>query len=283
MTRVEKVSLAVMIVCLAVTAVLTAPPMIGVSDATSGVVTVLAGFVFTILHGRLAIGATRLAVFVAIAVMVSFTLEAIGVATGWIFGNYYYSDSLGPKLLGVPLATQAAYVSMCYASLNTARVILGVFGTPKGWGNIGVAFSSTFIMVNWDVALDPYQSTVFGHWVWPDGGAYFGVPMHNYAGWFGTVFTLMLLYMIYERRNPLPAPSGIARTRWFWAQPVIFYGLIAVGIIIAPLVGGLPDPIAAPEHYTGPITTLQYSLTLVAMFVMGTPVVLALTRLMVKE
>jgi uncharacterized membrane protein len=279
----EKIMIPVVVVCLVITAVLSFGPLLGVSNVTNAIITILCALVFTVLHGAIALGWGRLAIFVALAVIVSFISEVIGVATGWIFGNYHYTDNLGPKILGVPPITQTGYVSMGYASLIIARVILDRLRTAKGWGILAVPFCAAFVMVSWDVAMDPVQSTVGGDWIWHDGGPYFGVPLHNFVGWFGTVFVLMLLYMAYERTNPLPKPSGLTDRQWFWSLPVINYALIAVGVVLFPFVGGLNVPIAVPQNYAGSPSELQYSLSLVATFVMGTPVVLALSRLMLKE
>ena len=42
-------------------------------------------------------------VFMAIAFVVGFGAEAIGVNTGYLFGDYSYGTNLGPKFLGVSL------------------------------------------------------------------------------------------------------------------------------------------------------------------------------------
>jgi putative membrane protein len=261
---------------LLVTALLDIGPLLGVSNDANAILTILAGLLFIILHGGLAWGWRNLGVFVAITVAVSFCSEALGVATGWVFGHYHYTDLLGPKILGVPLLIQAGYVAMSYASLVTARVILNRLGTPRGGGFIGVALCGALLMVSWDVAMDPYQSTLGGDWIWEQGGPYFGVPFHNYLGWFGTVFVFMLLYLAYESRYPLPAPASTSR--WFWSVPVFYYALIALGIIDVPLLfATLPN--ACPQNYAGSIPDLEVTLSLIALFVMGTPVALAFTCL----
>jgi hypothetical protein len=54
---------------------------------------------------------------------------------------------------------------------------------------------------------------------------------------------------------------------------------MALGIIITPLIGGVPLPYASPANYTGTDQALETSLSLIAIFVMGGPVVFALCRL----
>jgi uncharacterized membrane protein len=47
---------------------------------------------------------------------------------------------------------------------------------------------ASFIMVSWDLTIDPMMSTITGNWVWHNGGSYFGVPVSNFLGWYLTVY-----------------------------------------------------------------------------------------------
>lgn len=269
-----------MAIALITTALMIVGPLMGVSDEANAIISLLAGLSFTLMHGSAALGFQRLLIFLGITVVLSFTSEAVGVATGLIFGNYHYTDLLGPKLLGVPLMIQVGYVSMGYASLITARVILGCADvTPRGWNLVKSALVGAFTMVAWDVSLDPLQSTVAGDWLWHDGGGYFGVPLHNYAGWFGTVFLFMLLYLGYETKNPLSPAAGIRSSALFWSGPVIYYALMGLQIVFGPIVEPLVPPIASPANYTGTLVALEQSLSLIAIFTMGGPVLMAVCRL----
>lgn len=269
-----------LIVILVALALVDLGPAIGISDQLNAILTIFLGLAFTLLHGGATLGKTRLAVFFGITILVSFSSEALGVATGWIFGSYYYTDNLGPKLLGVPPMIQAAYVGMGYASMVMARIILGAEETPRGRNLLAVALCASAIMVAWDLSMDPYQSTVAGDWIWRNGGTYFGVPMHNYLGWFCTVFVFLFLYLKYEGTNPLPAVSGSTASRFFWSLPVIYYFLNALGIALTPVVDSIKPPIASPQNYPGSLDALQQSLTLICVFAMGVPVLIALCRLL---
>ena len=113
-----------------------------------------------------------------------------------------------------------------------------------------------------------------------DGGGYFGVPLHNYAGWFGTVFVFMLVYLLFASRyTEQPRKDLMQNWTVFWSLPVFYYALMALGIIITPLIGGVSLPYASPANYTGTDQALEASLSLIAIFVMGGPVVFALCRL----
>src|SRR5262245_42701976 len=109
--------LAVMITALAVIAILDIGPLIGVGPNANAILTLLAALIFVVAHGYIALGWRNIVAFILITVVVSFISEAVGVATGLVFGTYHYTDSLGPKLLGVPPLIQIGYLATGYASL----------------------------------------------------------------------------------------------------------------------------------------------------------------------
>jgi putative membrane protein len=269
-----------MIAALLFIAILDIGPLLGIGADANAILTLLAALIFVVVHGYVALGWRNIIAFSLITVVISFASEVIGVATGLVFGAYHYTDLLGPKLLGVPPMIQIGYLATGYASVMMGRIILSLLRPVTGWAILAASLAGTFIMVSWDVAMDPYQSTVTGDWIWHDGGGYFGVPLHNYAGWFGTVFVFMLVYFLFASRYAeQPREDLMGDHTAFWSLPVFYYALMAIGIIIAPLVGGISLPYASPANYTGTPAALQASLSLVAIFVMGSPVVFALCRL----
>lgn len=246
----------------------------GLDGGIQAVVIVLAAFVFALLHGATAMGWRNLAAFLLITIVISFAAEAVGVATGLVFGAYHYTDNLGPKILGVPPLIQLAYIAMGYASMMMARVITG--GARRVFTLAGV-LAASLIMVSWDVAMDPYQSTVSGDWIWEKGGAYFGVPMHNYVGWFVTVLVFMFAYWLFQRRWPERALDAQTDAPVFQSLPAVLYALMAMNIVVTPFVSRITS-IASPGNYTLPVATLEASVTVIALFVMGTPAVLAMIQ-----
>lgn len=255
-------------------------PLIGISNAIIAILTVTTSFLFLLAHGSQTLGWRNLVAYFVIAVVVSFALEAIGVATGIVFGHYYYTNQIGPKLLGVPPLIQLAYAAMGYASLMIARVLLDVRKTPVRLGSIlGVTLLAAMIMVAWDLTIDPYQSTVSGVWIWQNGGQYFGVGIHNFVGWLVAVFVFMFLYQLYAARFPeQPNPSRI-HSRFFLSQPSLFYAAIGLGTIVPAWIGGFSLPYASPANYSGTLNALEYSVALITVFVMGIPVVASLLHL----
>jgi putative membrane protein len=252
---------------------------IGLGGSESAIISVVAALIILLVHGWNALGWRHLVAYLIIAVVISFTAEALGVATGLVFGPYHYTDLFGPKLLGVPPLIQAAYAAMGYASLTIARLILRMRGAPKGLGSVlGLALLGAMIMVAWDVAMDPYQSTVSGIWIWHTGGPYFGVGFHNFVGWFGTVFCYLLVYCFYASRNPEQPNTSVVESRLFWSMPVFLYAAFGLGNI-TPVWTGLQQPYASANNYNGSPQTLSQSLALVTIYVMGIPVVASLLNL----
>lgn len=179
----------------------------------------------------------------AIIAAVSFTFEALGVATGLVFGDYYYpAGPLGPLVLGVPPLIQLQYFAMGYASLQVARSITGTLSSAaRGWSLVGASVMGAFAMTALDLASDPMQSTVLGDWIWRNGGAYFGVPIHNFIGWFvatGTFFVLVNLALL---RTPALQRITMARPQWFSLQGVLLYGTFPFAIIMRPVLHDRSD------------------------------------------
>ena len=265
-------------VLLAFTFLLNFTPFIGVDNNVNAIITVLLGLVFVLIHGSLAWGLRNIFVFLIITWLLSFFAEAIGVATGYLFGNYYYTNNLGPKLLGVPLIIQVAYATLGYVCLMTSRYILGLVESPKKFSLLLTTALGALLMVGWDVCLDPYQSTVSGNWIWQDGGPYFGIGIHNFVGWFITAFAFMFSYQLYATHYPEQCRLDNSSRR-LWSQPIIYYAIIGLDIILVPLVGSVSEPMASPANYVGSLNSLVYSLSLITFFVMGVPSFIAFARL----
>jgi putative membrane protein len=56
----------------------------------------LPGFAFALLHAGHREGWSRAIWLLALVFIVSLLFESVGVATGWIYGPYHYTDQLGP-------------------------------------------------------------------------------------------------------------------------------------------------------------------------------------------
>ncbi len=124
-----------------------------------------------------ALGGRRTAAIVATVVVVGWAAEAVGSKTGFPFGAYHYTARLQPQLLGVPLLIPLAWLMMLPPAWAVGQRI-----TRRSTGLAFVAVSA-LAFTAWDLYLDP-QMVHWGLWTWDQPGAYFGIPLVNYAGWF---------------------------------------------------------------------------------------------------
>jgi uncharacterized membrane protein len=210
---------------------------------------------FSVLHCATLEGGKRTAIFFFASALITYAMEEIGVRTGWIFGAYHYNDLLGPKLGHVPVLIPLGWFMMIYPSWVVARALLEGLDT-RSWLGIGLqAVIAAMTMTAWDVVMDPGMSTAGANWVWENGGAYYGVPRHNYLGWLVTTFFVYLIAgSIWKETD-----RNDGEERWFPLLPVFVYALFAVRYV-------------AHNHYV--------ALQMVAIFSMGLPALLAVTRVL---
>jgi uncharacterized membrane protein len=220
---------------------------------------------FSLCHAIYMLGLRHALVFFVLSAIVSLTFEAVGVATGAIYGPYHYADSLGPKLFDVPLVVPAAWFMVIYPGYAMANYLADghVVSRPRpGLPRLlGLTMLSAMLMTAWDLAVDP-QMVMYGHWVWHVEGAYFGIPAQNYVGWLVTTLMVYLIYRALEARWP-PRPwetGNEAASPVFERLPLFVYGLLASGYTIGYMLLG------------------RSGLALVAFFAMGTPCLAALLR-----
>ncbi|WP_275666788.1 carotenoid biosynthesis protein [Vibrio tubiashii] len=154
---------------------------------------------FAIIHGSMYCGVKKMSYFFLLVFIVSVFYESVSVSSGFPFGHYYYSDRLGTKIFDVPLAIMPTYFSLGYVSWFISMILLNQFDKPIPTVSKAIIISlvASFVMVSWDVVMDPVNSLIKSLWVWTDRGVYFGVPLSNFFGWFLCVFTFYLPFTLW--------------------------------------------------------------------------------------
>jgi putative membrane protein len=168
-------------------------------------------------------GTRWLAAFATVYAL-SLAAELAGTTVGLPFGPYRYTDGLGLKWFAhVPALIPASW---CMVALPSYASAARRFAAP---GELArrVALGS-FILLSWDLALDPAMSFATKYWVWGTTGLYYGMPVLNLVGWFVTGVALMITF------------AAMRADRWIAALPVswllAFYGanlLLPVGMSVA--------------------------------------------------
>lgn len=200
------------------------------SFVLSGVSTLLV-FTTAILHSYERYGLKNSLVFLVVTWVVSNGLEALSIQTGFPFGNYHYTVPT-LMILEVPWIIMVAYFATGYMSWVLAHVLTGQFGTKlKGIHIFLVPMIASFIMVMWDVVMDPFNSTINKNWIWEDGGNYFGVPISNYLGWFFVVFVFYQIFAIYISKYDAPG-SGLLKSKSYWLEASAIYGIQSISLLM---------------------------------------------------
>lgn len=194
----------------------------------------LVGFSFALLHAGQRLGWKRALGLLACVFIISLTFESVGVATGLVYGPYHYTSKLGPLFLGlVPFLIPIAWFMMMYPSFVIADWLVPA---RKGiWHTLALAVVGGLVMTAWDLVMDPIM--VRGqHWVWEVNGAYFGIPLQNFWGWWLTTFVTFLVFLLAARSTPEPSDAVNDRLA------VLSYATTGLGNTIGALLTGLGGP-----------------------------------------
>jgi putative membrane protein len=233
---------------------------------------------FAIVHGVRRYGWMPFVVFFILTFVISWSYETSSILSGFPFGHYVYADKLGPKLWLVPMLIMPAYFSMGYIAWTIGHILLDRFDNQLvGAEVVLVPVLASFVMVMWDLCIDPASSTVTGAWIWRDGGGYFGVPFVNFLGWYLCVFTIYLVFAVYLRHSSEWTRETNLSERSTWTLPALMYAAVMLPRLIEPVAG---DSVQVTSHdghvwWTGDIHTAS---ALVALFTMLFVTVLALVR-----
>lgn len=101
--------------------------------------------------------------------ILSYLIEAIGVASGFPFGNYRYTPNLQPQIYDTPLAISCAWLLVSICSAHIGRISRCSLLNLLAAGVLCLFF---------DIALEPAASKLD---LWHFNGS---VPMANYVTWF---------------------------------------------------------------------------------------------------
>jgi len=241
-----------------VLAQVTYPLLSGRALVAITIATVLLFCATSLVHAALTAGPRTALIVLAVAGGLGLVAEAVGTATGFPFGPYEYSGTLGPSVLEVPVVIPLAWTMMAWPMLLLGRRLSAALlpegaRSGGGWGGpvrAGVtALLGGLGLASWDLYLDP-QMVQAGHWVFarPEPGlpGVPGIPLTNYAGWaLVAVLMVALLDAVVPQQKideRVPAfmlawtwlGSGLANVAFFGRPEVAAYGLVGMGLLVGP-------------------------------------------------
>jgi putative membrane protein len=124
----------------------------------------------------------------AIFFLAGMFVEWVGVQYGFLFGEYYYGENLGPKFQGVPWMI----------GINWAVLVLVTGAIASRWFNnfwVKIAIGAA-LMVGLDFFME-VSAPVFDFWDFGKNGA----PLRNYVAWFFIAALLHALFQKYEMKG----------------------------------------------------------------------------------
>jgi putative membrane protein len=118
---------------------------------------------------------------------ISLASELAGTTWGIPFGAYGYTSLLGWAWLDrVPAVIPLSWFCMALPSYALARMRFP--GPTQARARV---LLGSFILLAWDLSLDPAMSYATRYWWWGEAGAYYGMPLLNLVGWYLTGIALM--------------------------------------------------------------------------------------------
>ncbi|HEX8185182.1 MAG TPA: carotenoid biosynthesis protein [Blastocatellia bacterium] len=187
----------------------------------SPVFLLLAGLIVAVTSPRADLACLLLVLLLGLAA------EIIGARYGFLFGDYTYTATLMPQLFGVPLVMASAWMVLV---AYVRQMLLGL--QLPAWVEALVA---AVWMTAIDLVIDPLAAGTLGYWRWVEPGAYYGIPAHNFFGW----FTVSLLIF-----GAVGLLFGRGKEFNIWARHVglsilLFFTLIALAhrLILAGVIG----------------------------------------------
>lgn len=191
-------------------------------------------FLLAVFHGTVRYGKKNITIFFLITWAVSFSLENLSIATGFPFGLYHYSPNLG--ILTVPLIIIFAYFAIGYLSWVLSHILTGQYAKKlEGKQIFIIPFIAAFIMVMWDLTVDPISSTLQGLWIWTYPGSYFGVPISNFFGWFLVVYIFFQIFALYLSKYDSINATKVFKlsNKPYWIEAAAVYGITGLGTILS--------------------------------------------------
>jgi putative membrane protein len=121
-------------------------------------------------------------------VVFTFSVEAVGVNTGWLFGEYIYGNSLSVKLFDTPLII----------GFNWLMLVYGVVQLMRGNQFLRkyMIVAGAVVMTAYDFLMEPVAIKT-DMWSWIDGV----IPMQNYVAWFLVSAIVIAVFELFALRT----------------------------------------------------------------------------------
>jgi len=144
----------------------------------------------------------------SLAFVIGIAAEAIGVETGYLFGDYHYGSVLGLKIFQVPITIGLLWAGLNIAAKNIANRVVK--------HPVLIALLAALLMVGFDFMMEPVAIHLH-FWTWDDTV----VPLLNYITWFLVSLGIQLLWVNVKTKNNLFDFIWIVQAIFFMALNIL--------------------------------------------------------------
>lgn len=131
--------------------------------------------------------------FLVITVL-SGVVETLGTRTGFPFGDYIYTDRMGPMLMNtLPLAIPLAWWNI----LSPFFMLMRHYFPKLNPRLTCLSVAALATLIDW--IMEPFAWRIKGYWIWTSGT----IPLQNYCAWFALSFLLCRVSPIYSPYRPI--------------------------------------------------------------------------------
>lgn len=179
----------------------------------------------------------------ALCMVLAGGMELLGTTTGIPFGEYTYTDLLGPKFLGhVPYLIPPSWMMMLYPAMMLTQLLMPCERLSSLREVLPRAAVAGLLLTIWDFAMDPAMTTGFAYWQWHTEGGFYGMPWVNWFGWWltGTLVAAVFWKVSAWKGEWEPAAFALylvqgafmAGMAWLYLRPLAsLLWLVSVGVV----------------------------------------------------
>lgn len=186
------------------------------------------------------LGARAAMQFIAIAVLFGWFAEQMGASRGWFFGDYDYTDVLGPRIGDVPAVIPLMWFALAYTGYVISNLI--VWRTPVDGPTLSLtdaacmSFLAAMIVTAYDLGADPYMVFKLKAWIMAKtDGWWFGETVQGFFGWMFVSFVIVFGFRLLQRRQG-PVVAAAQVSKWHVMVPLSIYG----GSMVFQMANGYP-------------------------------------------
>ncbi len=215
-------------------------------------------FLVYMLGCTLHLGLKRALLFGLAGYGIAWLSEYSSIHNGIPYGYYFYIEQTRGReiwVLGVPLIDSMSYVFLAYASYSVALFIIApvtrlkkalyVLETRSIRSSLLARILGAALFVYLDIIIDPvalcgnrwFLGQLYGY---PGGGAYFGVPISNFAGWFLVGFLMIAALQKIDSRLSLNSAEDYTGYKYPWRYlvgPALYAGVLVFNLAVTFAIG----------------------------------------------